>query len=62
MSPVEGHQDNKRSEVKNLCYEEMLSNLGLLNLNETCGDLISVYKYLKGGYKKESHVIFSHVQ
>ena len=45
--------------LENLCYEEMLSNLGLLNLNETCGDLISVYKYLKGGYKEDEASFFS---
>jgi len=42
--------------LEHLTYEERLSNLGLFSLGKSEGDLINVYKYLKGSGRQIDEV------
>ncbi|KAJ7425544.1 hypothetical protein WISP_23069 [Willisornis vidua] len=47
--------------MKHLCYEERLRELGLFNLKKRriwC-DLIVIFQYLKGAYKKDGERFFT---
>jgi len=47
--------------MEHLCHEETLRELGLFSLEKRrlWGDLIVVFQYLKGAYKKDGDRLFS---
>ena len=45
--------------LKHLSYEERQRELGLFSLEKVQGDLIYVYKYLKGANEEKGATLFS---
>jgi len=45
--------------LEHLSYEERLRELGQFSLENTAGDLIAAFQYLKGAYRKDGDKLFS---
>lgn len=56
--PEKGHKDDPRT---GKTYEERLRGLGLLSLEKRWlrGDLVTMSRYFKGGYKEDSDSLFT---
>uniref|UniRef100_A0A803JZP7 Reverse transcriptase domain-containing protein n=1 Tax=Xenopus tropicalis TaxID=8364 RepID=A0A803JZP7_XENTR len=62
LEKVQGRATKLVKGMEDLNYEVRLSRLGLFSLEKRClrGDMITLYKYIRGDYRQMGDVLFSH--